>query len=68
MAPIPVPVASTEDDLSLSGDNLSVASVTRRINKIFEDYPIDFCSSGETFETMNQPSGNQRNRVFKIRV
>lgn len=68
MPPIPVITETNGDDPmdlkkleinpKASCDNLSVTSVTKRISKIFEDYPVDYCSSGDTFNTSNlHPSG-----------
>ena len=43
---------------NVSCDNLSITSVTKKITKMFEDNPIDFCSSGDTFDACNlYPSG-----------
>lgn len=66
MPPIPViseakadELASLEINPKLSCDNLSVTSVTKRITKIFDDYPIEYCSSADTFDASNlHPSGN----------
>lgn len=61
MAQIPVNSGGEEHsnlEPILSSDNLSVTSVTKKITKIFDDYPIDYCSSGDTFDVPNlHPSG-----------
>jgi len=77
MPPIPVIIQEKGDEAISNGyleinpkascDNLSVTSVTKKISRIFEDYPIDYCSSGDTFDASNlYPSGIKTVRTLSV--